>query len=201
MVSSERSGGLIAAIEYVSKAGIPGVFVECGVWRGGSVMAAALTFLRVEDPRELWLYDTFEGMTRPDERDVDYNGVPALNEWTDGQVYQSLGPETSFDAVRDAVASTSYDMSLVTMVRGKVEDTIPGDVPPSIAILRLDTDWYESTIHELEHLYPRLSPGGVLIIDDYGYYTGARQAVDEYFADTPVYLARLDYTGRVAIKR
>jgi hypothetical protein len=103
--------------------------------------------------------------------------------------------------VRDAVASTSYDMSLVTMVRGKVEDTIPGDVPPSIAILRLDTDWYESTIHELEHLYPRLSPGGVLIIDDYGYYTGARQAVDEYFADTPVYLARLDYTGRVAIKR
>jgi O-methyltransferase len=201
MVGEERMGGLIGAVEYVSRAAVPGAFVECGVWRGGSVMAAALTFLRVGDRRELWLYDTFEGMTRPDERDVDYNGVPALDGWADGQTYRPLGSETSLEAVREAVSSTGYDMRLVTMVRGKVEDTVPDDAPPSIAILRLDTDWYESTRHELEHLYPRLSPGGVLIVDDYGHYAGARQAVDEYFADAPVYLARLDHTGRIAIKR
>jgi hypothetical protein len=68
--------------------------------------------------------------------------------------------------------------------------------------LRLDTDWYESTKHELVHQYPKLSVGGVLIIDDYGHWQGARQAVDEYFNDNrlPILLNRIDYTGRIAIK-
>jgi len=85
---------------------------------------------------------------------------------------------------------------------GKVEDTIPGEAPGKIAILRLDTDWYESTKHELINLYPKLSTGGVLIIDDYGHWEGARKAVDEYIHDQRlrILLNRIDYTGRIAVR-
>jgi hypothetical protein len=84
-----------------------------------------------------------------------------------------------------------------------VEDTLPAEAPEKLAILRLDTDWYSSTKHELETLYPRLAEGGVLIVDDYGHYEGARRAVDEYFAETGqrVLLSRIDYTGRIAVKQ
>jgi hypothetical protein len=112
-----------------------------------------------------------------------------------------LGPITSQEEVFRTIRSTGYDMGRVVMVKGRVEHTIPGQVPDQIAVLRLDTDWHHSTRHELEHLYPRLVAGGVLIVDDYGHFQGARRAVDEYFAETPVFLSRLDYTGRLAIKR
>jgi hypothetical protein len=104
--------------------------------------------------------------------------------------------------VRQAMARTAYGPGQVHFVKGKVEDTIPGNAPSRIAILRLDTDWYESTRHELTHLYPRLAPGGVLIIDDYGHWAGARQAVDEYLRDNRagILLNRVDYTGRIAVK-
>jgi hypothetical protein len=82
---------------------------------------------------------------------------------------------------------------------GMVEDTIPRLAPERIAILRLDTDWYVSTKHELEWLWPRLSSGGVLIIDDYGHFTGARKAVDEFFGGQ-TFLFRIDYTGRLVTK-
>ncbi len=96
---------------------------------------------------------------------------------------------------------SSYPADLFTFVKGKVEDTIPGNAPDAIAILRIDTDWYESTLHELTHLWPRLSPGGVLIIDDYGHMPGARQAVDQFFVSAPVLLHRIDYTGRTVQKQ
>ena len=87
-------------------------------------------------------------------------------------------------------------------MRGPVEQTIPATVPGQLALLRLDTDWYESTRHELEHLYPALETGGVLIVDDYGHWDGAARAVDEYFArqGSPLLLTRTDYTGRMAVK-
>jgi hypothetical protein len=100
------------------------------------------------------------------------------------------------------MALSGYDAARLRFVKGKVEDTVPAQAPARIAILRLDTDWYESTRHELEHLDPRLSPGGVLIIDDYGHWAGCRQAVDEYFASRKLHalLNRVDYTGRIAVK-
>jgi hypothetical protein len=90
----------------------------------------------------------------------------------------------------------------VNLVKGPVESTIPATIPDQLAILRLDTDWYESTKHELDHLYPRLVSGGILIIDDYGHWQGARQAVDEYFArqNLKPLLSRIDYTCRIMIK-
>jgi hypothetical protein len=83
-----------------------------------------------------------------------------------------------------------------------VEETIPQHAPEQISVLRLDTDWYSSTKHELMHLFPRLSKNGVLIIDDYGHWAGARKAVDEYFADQTIQplLNRIDQTGRACIK-
>ena len=109
----------------------------------------------------------------------------------------------SVDRVRAAVESTGYPRERIHLVPGMVEDTLPAEAPEQVALLRLDTDWYASTKHELEQLYPRLTPGGVLIVNDYGHYEGARRAVDEHFAATGerVLLNRIDYTGRVAVER
>src|SRR5690606_23062787 len=98
---------------------------------------------------------------------------------------------------------SAYPAGNIRYVAGKVEDTIPAVIPDKIAILRLDTDWYSSTKHELVHLFPKLSNGGILIIDDYGHWEGARKAVDEYFEETGtrIYLSRIDETGRVAVKQ
>jgi hypothetical protein len=104
--------------------------------------------------------------------------------------------------VQSNLRETGYDLTSVRYVVGKVEDTVPAQAPPQIALLRLDTDWYESTYHELVHLYPRLSVGGVLVIDDYGHWQGARKAVDQYISENKLKLLlnRIDYTGRVAVK-
>jgi len=88
------------------------------------------------------------------------------------------------------------------LVKGLVEETIPATIPASIALLRLDTDWYSSTKHVMEHLYPKLSPRGILILDDYGHYQGARRGVDEYFSklNTKPLFQRVDYSCRLAVK-
>jgi hypothetical protein len=197
MTSPERIAALCEAVRYVEANDIPGAFVECGVWRGGSTMAAALTF---ERPRAMLLYDTFEGMSTPTERDrraSDGKAASAL--LATATKSETIWCAASLEDVTTNIASTGYPMERVTCIRGRVEDTIPATLPAQIAILRLDTDWYDSTRHELEHLYPLLAPGGVLIIDDYGYWEGARRAVDEYFGGK-LFLSRIDNTGRVAIK-
>lgn len=205
MTSPERLFALVQAVRHVCAAAIPGDIVECGVWRGGSMMAAARTLLECGDgSRHLYLFDTFEGMSAPDARDVGIDGQPAaqLLAAQDRSDPQSAWCYATLDDVRSALSSIPYEAGRVHFVKGKVEDTLPAGAPERIAILRLDTDWYESTRHELEHLYPRLSPGGVLIIDDYGHWAGCRQAVDEYFAarGLHVLLNRVDYTGRIAVK-
>lgn len=196
--SRERVATLGDAVEYVIRANVAGDLVECGVWRGGSSMAVALTLRRLgADDRRLWLYDTFGEMPAPGEYDRDYSGHDVK-----GQEVSMLGDSgLSLPEVQAAMRSTGYPEHRITYVAGRVEDTIPAKRPEQIALLRLDTDWYDSTRHELVHLYPRLAIGGVLIIDDYGHFAGARQAVDEYFAGRPVLLVRVDYTCRVAVKR
>jgi hypothetical protein len=202
MTSIERLVALIDATRHISTAGIPGDVVECGVWRGGSSMAAALTLLAASDThRALYLYDTFEGMSAPSGMDRDHSGVSAATQLDRIPRGQGVWCEASEADVRQNMTSTGYPAERVRYIRGPVEDTIPGVIPERIALLRIDTDWYESTRHELRHLFPRLSPGGILIIDDYGHWKGARKAVDEYLADHPGYfLHRIDYTGRLLIK-
>lgn len=204
MTSPERIYALIRSVEYLAANNIRGDVVECGVWRGGSVMAIARTLLRVDDTnRELYLFDTFEGMPEPSAVDVDYAGRPArsLMARSARSRSASVWATAPLPTVREAVATVGYPASRVHFVVGKVEETVPNQAPERIALLRLDTDWYESTKHELVHLFPRLVPGGVLVLDDYGHWHGARKAVDEYFEGLPFrpLLARVDYTGRIAV--
>ncbi len=199
MTSADRIVALCDAIRYISRNRIDGAIVECGVWRGGSMMAAASALIEQDDrSRELYLYDTYEGMTEPTPRDVDFRGRTAagLLSYHGGAV--SRAP---LEDVKRNMTSTGYPADLCRFVVGKVEESIPATVPEKIALLRLDTDWYASTKHEIEHLLPRLAPGGVLILDDYGAWEGARQAVDEYFdsADYSPLLNRIDFTGRICV--
>jgi O-methyltransferase len=204
MTSIERMYALWGAVRHLVLSRIEGDFVECGVWRGGSAMLMASTLLRHGETRTLWLYDTFAGMTEPSSADRDCAGVDAYSKWKAG-ARDGLSDwcRAELEVVRDNMRRTAYPESAIKFVVGPVEETLKSDVPDRIALLRLDTDWYASTRAELEVLYPRLAPGGVLIVDDYGHWQGARRAVDEYFARQDVvapFLARLDYTGRLAIK-
>jgi len=207
MTSDERIFALIQAVRYLAKAGVEGGIVECGVWRGGSMMAVAYTLHQLGiDDVDLLLFDTYEGMTRPTDVDVDYGGVPAALEFARTQegAQASAWCRASREDVERNLAATGYPLERIRLIKGMVEETIPGQAPTKISLLRLDTDWYESTHHELLHLYPRLCSGGVLIIDDYGHWKGSRKATDEYFANSgvaPILLNRIDYTGRIGVKR
>ena len=201
MTSAERIYALVQAVRYLSLANIAGGIVECGVWRGGSMAAAALTLLQLQDlKRDMYLFDTFQGMTEPTENDVDYEGREAAKLLRTEHSFKC--DDASLEVVKHVLLETGYPAERMHFVRGKVEETIPNRAPDLIALLRLDTDWYESTKHELLHLFPRLSQGGVLIIDDYGHWKGAREACDEYFKQNriPILLNRIDYTGRIALK-
>lgn len=203
LTSFERMAALSSAITHISEKSIPGDIVECGVWRGGSMMLAALTLLDLgEDSRHLHLYDTYEGMSKPTDFDKSHDGVSAQSQLDGDPAMTDVGCLAALDDVKKNLHSTSYPAERIHFIQGKVEDTIPSHMPQQIALLRLDTDWYESTRHELEHLYPLLSPGGIMIIDDYGHWEGARKAVDEYFLKHPesTYLHRIDYTGRLLMK-
>lgn len=205
MTSPQRVLALCEAVRYVHASGIQGAIVECGVWKGGSMMAVAETLMALgATDRQLFLFDTFEGMTAPSVHDVDYSGkqASALLATSSKDDAQSVWCVAPIDAVRDALASTGYPEKNIHLVQGMVESTIPEGAPDRIALLRLDTDWYESTRHELEHLFPRLAVGGVLIIDDYGHWEGARKAVDDYLREhgLRLLLNRVDYSGRMAVK-
>ncbi len=205
MTSAERIASLCNAVNYLVKNNITGDFVECGVWRGGSTMAAIDTLIKAGDTsREIYLYDTFEGMSEPTEADKLAMGTAAkeMMDTSDREDATSVWCYSALEEVQQNVGGLKYPAAKVHYVKGKVEDSIPQTMPGKIALLRLDTDWYESTAHELKHLYPLLVPGGVIIIDDYGHWEGARKAVDEYIAaeKLPLLLNRIDYTGRIGIK-
>jgi len=203
MTSLERRAGLLGAIDHVVRHRVPGAIVECGVWRGGSMMAAALALMaRGDTSRELWLYDTYTGMSEPTAADASHRGESAAAQLARTKRGQGVWCEAGLDDVRANLLSIGYPQERIHFVEGKVEDTIPATLPGTTALLRLDTDWYESTRHELVHLYPLLSRHGVLVIDDYGHWQGARKAVDEFFASRaePAFLHRVDYTARLLVK-
>ena len=168
------------------------------------MVAMANTLIGLDDvQRQLWLYDTFEGMSPPTSDDIDFLGRDAecLMAAESREDPASIWCYSPLEEVQRAVADTGYPKSLTKFIVGKVEDTLPQQLPDQIAVLRLDTDWYESTRCELEHLFPRVVDGGVLIIDDYGHWEGCRRAVDEYIQghQLKLFLHRIDYTGRMAI--
>ena len=205
MTSPERINALINAVQYVVKNAVDGSLVECGLWKGGSSMAMALTLKKLNaENRDLYLYDTFSGMSAPSDVDVSFKGIAAHQKYSNTKISEDasdwcLAP---LEEVKKNVLSTGYKKEKVHFIKGKVEETIPKNIPKEIALLRLDTDWYESTKHELTHLFPLLKPNGVLIIDDYGHWEGVRKAMDEYISDNNIHilLNRIDYSGRIAVK-
>ena len=206
ITSSERIWSLLQAVSYISREGIPGDLAECGVWRGGSIMAIALRLkeMGVTD-RQIWLYDTFEGMTEPTAEDVESDSGRHAKDLLDTTAVgdgNNVWAYSPIEDVRHNVISTNYPSELMRFVAGDVAITLHQEVPSRVSLLRIDTDWYESTKAAMEVLYPRLSLGGVCILDDYGHWEGARQAVDEYFAnsDSRPLMHPIDYSGRIFIK-
>lgn len=205
MTSLERMYSLYQSLNYIIDNNIPGDLVECGVWKGGSSrMMALLLKERGVTNRKLHLYDTFEGMSEPSEFDTSFRGDAAdkllAKEKKNGSK-ESIWCYAPLEEVRENLYSTGYPKENIVFVKGKVEDTLSLNMPGKLALLRLDTDWYESTKIELELLYPLLVEKGVLIIDDFGHWDGAKKAVVEYFEKTNyLFLHRIDYTGRLMIK-
>ena len=206
--STERVVATINACKHAVIAQIEGDFVECGVWRGGNAIAAKKTFERLGSDKRVYLFDTFTGMTAPGDHDkTDYNPKSAHERYSDAsRDGYSDWNYASLEDVKANLANAGVDGSGLRFIEGDVLQTlvVEENLPAHVSVLRLDTDWYESTKVELERLYPRLSIGGSILIDDYGHWEGARKAVDEYFskmeAERRPLLHYTDYTGRMGVK-
>lgn len=200
-----RHWALLNSVRWVCNQGVPGDLVECGVWRGGNLILMALASAGSIGPtaRKVWGYDTFEGMTEPTDVDIEFHtGELAVDEYSRRQTRSGSDwclatiDEVNFNVTEHCKTAP------VSLVKGPVETTLlqEENLPKAISVLRLDTDWYESTALELEVLFPRLAVGGILIIDDYGYWSGARKAVDDYFRHQAVFLHRIDHSCRLVVK-
>lgn len=205
MTSKIAQWEFIRALRDIEARDIPGDIVECGVWRGGNLALAGLHNLQFGSKRQIWAYDTFAGMTAPTEFDE-----KATSSLDTAKKFQELDRDGHNDwcyASREDVvrnfATVVGENARLKIVQGPVQDTLldSANLPDKIALLRLDTDFYDSTKAEMEILYPRLERGGILIIDDYGEWAGARKAVDEYFQGQHVWLHRVTDTVRLMVKR
>jgi O-methyltransferase len=197
MISVERLLQNIQSIDHVQSAKIPGDIVEIGVWKGGSMLAMIKQYETYEEWRRgFHLYDTFTGMTPPSDYDKRTNGTSASSLMG----MPGVKAECSLDDVRSTIAEhTSYDPLRNHYHKGDIRTNTV--YPDTIAVLRLDTDFYDSTKHELQHFYPRVSKGGIVMIDDYGHWLGCRKAVDEFLQIHPeITLVPIDYTGVYFIK-
>jgi hypothetical protein len=190
MTSPERIAGLHTALQSVHENKIAGDFVECGIWKGGNIVIAKKFFDSVNNIKNFLCYDTFEGMTEPGE----FDGEKAHKTWQGKSKC-----EAEMEEVIEVFKFHNLLDDRIKFIKGDVRKTLldKNNLPDSISILRLDTDFYDSTLIELELLYPRLTPGGYLIVDDYGHWHGSRRAVNEYFGEEFVQenFKKLDYTG------
>lgn len=198
MTSVERITELYDSLEYIRLNQIDGDLVECGVWKAGNIlgMIEYLEYHKITN-KKVWLYDTFNGMTQPKEIDVDLYGRRASN------ILNEVLCLSTLDEVKSVLSKSNFNKNNLEFVVGDVCETLlnENNLPKTISILRLDTDWYESTKKELEVLYPKLSKNGVLIIDDYGHWSGAKKATDEYFLHQDIEIKKIDYTGIKLFKK
>lgn len=188
---------MAGALRRIDENAVPGDVVECGVWRGGNIILAR----QLSPNRVCWLFDTFTGMTLPDENDTTRAGGTAASRYAKKMKRGGKWAGVSLDEVRANLdAMGVLDEGKLRFVEGPVETTLRNlYLPEKIALLRLDTDWHASTKVELEVLYPRLAVGGILIVDDYGHWMGARKAVDDYFGADAVW-EEIDYTAVMRVK-
>jgi len=203
MTGEKRMYLLSQAILNVKINNLEGDFVECGVWQGGNILLYSILNNYYNLKKQIFAYDTFDGMPPPQKNDITYYGTSAeklmnMIEKKDGK--NDIHCLASLNLVKKNILKYS-NLNNIKFIEGEVEKTLlyEENLPKKISILRLDTDFYSSTKKELEILYPRLVSGGVCIVDDYGYWRGARQAVDEYFGNQK-WLHIVDETCRYLIK-
>lgn len=165
-----RLGRLQGLADEVRRRGVPGDVVECGVYRGGSAAAIGERLLPGSS-RRMWLFDVFTGMPPPGPQDP-------REAWTD------VGKFVSSEAiVRGTLEAAGVPADSVRIVPGRFEDTLPGFEVPPLAFLHVDCDWYEPVKLCLQTFFEAVRPGGLLVFDDYGYWSGCRRAVDEFLAE------------------
>jgi O-methyltransferase len=173
MIGLPRLNNLQFCVEQVIKDGVPGDLIETGVWRGGAciLMRGVLAAYEVHD-RVVWAADSFEGLPKP-------NSEKAPKDRGDRHhTYREL--VVGLDAVKRNFEAYGLLDEQVRFLKGWFKDTLPGAPIKEISVCRLDGDMYESTMDALEVLYPKLSVGGYLIVDDYGAVPGCKAAVDDY---------------------
>jgi O-methyltransferase len=191
LLSYGRLKGIYTGVRDVLRRDVNGDAVECGAARGGSAALMGLILKKSAPGRRLWVLDTFEGLPPPTEGDPDYDKAVGKTGACKGELAEVEELFLNFGVA-----------DIATCVKGLFQDTLPlAEIGP-IAFLHLDGDWYESTKVCLDRLYDKVTPGGVIQIDDYGHWAGARKALHEFF-DTRgirVKLKYLDYTGRQFVK-
>jgi hypothetical protein len=203
MGSKDNLAATILAVRYVCKNKLKGDFVECGVWRGGHGIAAALTFNLYSSKNKVICLDTFLGMTKPTDNDFsNHDKLKAITQFnSNSRIDHNEWCFASYDDVQRNFLQAGVLKDDFELIKGDVAETLPKFSLNPISFLRLDTDWYESTKMELKYLWPLLIVNGVLVVDDYGHWQGSKKAVDEFFQSSPTILFHaLDYTSRSGIK-
>jgi|TARA_B110000259_G_C14000573_1_gene396093 hypothetical protein len=210
LTSYDRIFSLMRSIQHIDNNNIEGDFVECGVWKGGNLILfkKMIEKLNIKN-KKIYGFDTFEGMSKPTDDDSDADGFLGgfkaehyMKTQKKDINIDNIHAYAPIDMVEQNFNNNTEDKNNLVLVKGKVEDTlkISSNIPDKISILRLDTDWYESTKIELEVLYPRLVKNGVLIIDDYGEWSGSRKATNEYFKGKKIAMFKIDRAARLIFK-
>jgi len=186
LVGPERVENLYKLACRIEKERIPGDFVECGVYHGGTAGVMAFWAARSTISRVVWLFDSFEGMPNTTLEDGE-----AASEYV-GDVVGSI------EKVNTVLKRVGANMNQVHIVKGWFKDTFISVDIPKIALMNIDADWYESVKLCLEKFYDFVVPGGIVSIDDYGHWPGCKQAVDEFFTSRGLSyeLHPVDYTAR-----
>ena len=195
---------LIQSLKYIKENNIDGDIVETGVYKGANLILVNNFLNKHKLKKTIFAYDTYSGQPDPTELDFDLKGTNMVEKFSELKKKNIIPVFCSLDDVKKNITQYSeYDLTNFKFVKGKVEDTLnkKDNLPLKISILRLDTDFHDSIKKSLEILYPLLSNGGVLIVDDYGHFKGAKIAVDNFFKDKKnILMHRVDYTCRLIIK-
>jgi hypothetical protein len=193
ITSNERIISLFQSLEHIRLNNIEGDLVECGIFKGGNILGMMEYCNFYGLSRNIWGYDTFLGMTEPEDIDIDHTGKFANDIYLSDEIIC----KSSYEDVHNVLQKSNFNRERLKLIVGDICETlkINAHVPNKISLLRLDTDWYKSTKASLEVLYPNLSEGGILIVDDYGHWKGAKLAVDEYFNSKNFNYECIDYTG------
>ena len=202
--SWETLYALYKSIQYIVANRIPGDMLESGVSGGGSMKLVAHLLLSLGDSdRTLFLYDPIEVVTEPEsDLRLELSRNSAIGDQPEIERRDVKSRTVPVEGIREIIAASGYPIEKVKVISNAIENTIPATISQRFALLRLQTNWYPSTKREMELLYPRLSPRGILILDSYGHYQGVCRGVDEYMSrlkEKPL-LQRIDYACRLAVK-